>query len=213
VFAGGSARRVERALVQHRGIGLAGVALFGQPVAEPLGGQPVDLVLGVESVQECQADRGVEFGEQPDDSGQHVTQVCAELISNGHKVIRQILASPARTAQRHGGFGVGDQRTQVGTIGAQGVGEHVGIEAVVFVTGRAVAPAQVFDLIRGDHHDGHPGTEQAVDDGCLLVPKIIGRAVAADQPPAPPPLRKALHTIDIHIPETIDRAHLLPNAA
>jgi len=37
--------------------------------------------------------------------------------------------------------------------------------------------------------------------------------LAADQPPAPPPLRKALHTIDIHITERIDRARLLPNAA
>ena len=37
--------------------------------------------------------------------------------------------------------------------------------------------------------------------------------MAADRPPAPPPVRKAFRTIDIHITETIDRARLLPKAA
>jgi hypothetical protein len=37
--------------------------------------------------------------------------------------------------------------------------------------------------------------------------------LAADLPPAPPPLRKALQNIGIHMTETIDRARLLPNAA
>jgi hypothetical protein len=37
--------------------------------------------------------------------------------------------------------------------------------------------------------------------------------LAPDQPPTPPPIRKALHTIDIRITETIDRARLLPKAA
>jgi hypothetical protein len=37
--------------------------------------------------------------------------------------------------------------------------------------------------------------------------------LATAQPPASPAVRKALHTIDIHIAETIDRAQLLPKAA
>jgi hypothetical protein len=46
-----------------------------------------------------------------------------------------------------------------------------------------------------------------------LHDRLLRPLLAADQPPAPPPLRKALHTIDIHINETIDQARLLPNAA
>ena len=46
-----------------------------------------------------------------------------------------------------------------------------------------------------------------------LHDQLLRPLLATDQPPAPPPLRKALHTIDIHITETIDRARLLPNAA
>src|SRR6478672_2408502 len=46
-----------------------------------------------------------------------------------------------------------------------------------------------------------------------LHDRLLRPLLAADQPPAPPPLRKALHTIDIHITETIDQARFLPNAA
>ena len=46
-----------------------------------------------------------------------------------------------------------------------------------------------------------------------LHDRLLRPLLAADQPPAPPPLRKALRTIDIHITETIDQARLLPKAA
>jgi hypothetical protein len=46
-----------------------------------------------------------------------------------------------------------------------------------------------------------------------LHDRLLRPLLAADQPPAPAPLRKALHTIHIHINETIDHARLLPNAA
>jgi hypothetical protein len=41
-----------------------------------------------------------------------------------------------------------------------------------------------------------------------LHDRLLRPLLAADQPPAPPPLRKALHTIDIHIAERIDNARL-----
>jgi hypothetical protein len=43
--------------------------------------------------------------------------------------------------------------------------------------------------------------------------RLLRPLLAANQPPAPPTLRKALHTIDIHITETINQARLLPNTA
>ena len=44
-----------------------------------------------------------------------------------------------------------------------------------------------------------------------LHDRLLRPLLAADQPPAPPPLRKALRTINIHITEAIDQARLLPN--
>jgi hypothetical protein len=46
-----------------------------------------------------------------------------------------------------------------------------------------------------------------------LHDRLLRPLLATDWPPAPPPVRKALRTIDIHITEAIDRARLLPNAA
>jgi len=46
-----------------------------------------------------------------------------------------------------------------------------------------------------------------------LHDRLLRPLLAANQPPAPQPLRNALHTIDIHITQTIERARLLPNAA
>ena len=46
-----------------------------------------------------------------------------------------------------------------------------------------------------------------------LHDRLLPPLLAADQPPAPPPLRKALHTIDTHIAERIDAARLPLKAA
>ena len=43
--------------------------------------------------------------------------------------------------------------------------------------------------------------------------RLLRPLLAADQPPAPLPLRNALRTIDIHTAQTIDRARLLPKPA
>ena len=43
--------------------------------------------------------------------------------------------------------------------------------------------------------------------------RLLRPLLAADQPPASPPIRKALHTINIHTTETIEQARLLPKTA
>jgi hypothetical protein len=43
--------------------------------------------------------------------------------------------------------------------------------------------------------------------------RLLRPLLAADQPPAPPTIRKALRTIDIHITQRIDNARLAPKAA
>jgi hypothetical protein len=46
-----------------------------------------------------------------------------------------------------------------------------------------------------------------------LHDRLLRPLLAADGPPAPPPIRKALRTIDAHIAERIDNARLPLNAA
>ena len=90
-------------------------------------------------------------------------QVFAQLVGHTHAVGDEVLAGAAGSAQRDGGRTVGGQRAQAGAVGAQGVSEHEGIEAVVFVAGRTVASAQVLDLVGADDHDGQATVEQRVD--------------------------------------------------
>ena len=126
---------------------------------------------------------------RPTAPGKTLLQVGAQLVGHRDAVADQVLAGPAGAAQRDGGRAVGDQRAQPGPVGAQGVGQHERVEPVVLVAGRAVAAAQVLDLVRADHHHGDPGLEQGVDD------RAVGRSIAdlADsrRRPARPPVAQA----------------------
>jgi hypothetical protein len=50
------------------------------------------------------------------------------------------------------------------SIGAQGIGEHIGVEPNVFIAGRAIAAAERFDLTSWDHDDPQPSGQQRLDD-------------------------------------------------
>ena len=134
--------------VQGLGWGAAAVAHRGQPGRQALRGEPVGTILGGEALQEAQADVGVDVGEQPDRAGEHDLQVGAQLVGHRDPVGDQVAAGPHALAQRGGGRGVDQQRAQPAPVGAHDIGQHVGVEAVVLVPGRAVAAAQVLELAR-----------------------------------------------------------------
>lgn len=72
-------------------------------------------------------------------------------------------------AQGHGGVAVGGERVEPAAVGAQHVGEQVGVEAVVLVAGGAVAGAQCGDLAGGDDEHGQAGLEQGRDDRAVTA--------------------------------------------
>ena len=71
----------------------------------------------------------------------------AQLVGKAHAVGDEILAGATGVSQSDGGRTVGSQRSQPGAIGTQRVSQYEGVEAVVLVTGRAVASAKVLDLL------------------------------------------------------------------
>ncbi|CCC45954.1 putative uncharacterized protein mb3249c [Mycobacterium canettii CIPT 140010059] len=157
-----TARGAGEPAVKHRGVDAPAVAGGGQPGGQALDRQPVCAVLAVESGQERQADRRVDVGEQPDHARKDDAQVRAQLVGQRHPVPDQVFASATGPAQGGRGRGVGQQWTQPGPVGAQRVGEHERVEAVVLVAGRAVTAAQILQLVRADHHHREPGLEQGV---------------------------------------------------
>src|SRR4029450_9246124 len=70
-------------------------------------------------------------------------------------------AGPPRVA---GGGGVGGRWRQPVPVGPQHVGQHEGVEAVVFVARRTVARPQLLELAWGDDDHGQAGGQQGVDD-------------------------------------------------
>lgn len=117
-----------------------------------------------EAGQEPQAGDAVEVGEQPHRAGVKEFEVGAELVGQPDPVGEQVLPGSHHQAEHDRGRGVGDQRTETGAVGAQGVGEDEGVEPVVLVPGSAVAAAQAVDLVGADHHDRHAGAQECVDN-------------------------------------------------
>ena len=161
--AGGAARRVLQVAPEPLQVGSVVVADAAQPVVQPGRSEPVGLVLAGEPGQEPQRDRGVDVAEQPDRAGEGDLQVRAELVGHRDPGGDQVLAGAHRHPQRDRGLAVPGQRPQPGSVGAQHVGQDVGVERVVLVAGRAVAAAQVLQLLRCDHHHREVGVEQRLD--------------------------------------------------
>ncbi|GEL24777.1 hypothetical protein PSU4_37310 [Pseudonocardia sulfidoxydans NBRC 16205] len=94
---------------------------------------------GGEAGQECQGDLAVELVEQPDRAGVSELQVRAELVVRGDAGLDQVGAGAHQHPQPDGRVGVDGERGEAAAVGAQDVGEEVGVEAVVLVASRAVA--------------------------------------------------------------------------
>src|SRR5690606_30867012 len=112
---------------------------------------------GVEAGQEPQADLGVQVLEETHGAGERGLQVGAQLVAQRDAVLDQFAAGPDGGAQGLGGFAVVGQRPQPGAVGAQGVGQDVGVEPVVLVAGRAVTAAQILEPVGTDHDHGQVG--------------------------------------------------------
>src|SRR5579875_3172711 len=188
--------------VQGGGSDAAAVADADQPGGEAPGGEPVSAVLAVEAGEEAQADRAVDLREEADGAREGALEVGAQLVGERDSVSDQVLARPAGGPQGDGGRAVGDERAQPDPVGAEGVGEDEGVEAVVLVAGRAVAGAQVLELVGADDDDGHAGLEVRLSD--RAVGPFDGDLVGArlGQPPdevAEPGGRKGVLRRMLHI--------------
>src|SRR5690625_2123223 len=149
---------------QIGGVLATAVADAAQPRGQALDAEPVGAFLRVEAGQEPQADLGVEVLEESHGAGESGLQVRTELVAQRDAVLDQFTTGADGGAQRLGCLAVVGQRSQPSPVGAQGVGQDVGVEPVVLVAGRTVAAAQVLEPVRADHHDSHVGVEQGVDD-------------------------------------------------
>jgi hypothetical protein len=126
--------------------------------------EPVGAVLAVETFEETQADRAVDFGEEAYGTWEGSLKMGSQLVGQGDAVSDQVLASSTRRPQSHRGRAIGAERLEPSPVGAQCVSKDEGVEAVVLVARRAVAGAEVLQLVGTDDDDSQRGLEQDVDD-------------------------------------------------
>ena len=142
----------------------AAVALPGQPGLEASGAEPGGFLRAGEARQERLGDGGVEPGEEPDRAREDERQVGLELLHEPDPGAHEVLARSHARTERHRGRGVGHERAQAVAVGAQDVGEDVGIGAVVLVAGAAVAAAQGLDAATGDDDDPQARAQEGIDE-------------------------------------------------
>jgi len=78
--------------------------------------------------------------------------------------VHQVLAGPHARSQCQRGRSIGHALAQAVAVGAQYVGEDVGVGTVVLVAGAAITGPPRLDAAAGDSDDAQSRTEQGVDD-------------------------------------------------
>ena len=96
--------------------------------------------------------------------GNTMRQVGTELLHQAAPSCARGPCVPARSRRAIVAGAVGQERPQALAVGAQHVGEDVGVGAVVLVAGEPIAAAQCLDVAAGDDDDPQVRTEQGVDD-------------------------------------------------
>lgn len=120
----------------------------------------------------------------------------AQLLDETDPGAHEVLAGANARPQCHRGRGVRQERAQAVAVGAQDVGEDVGIGAVVLVAGKAVAAAQGLDVTAGDDDDRQARAHESVDD--RAVGPFDGDSVDPAQPEPPDELPQAgLAVVDL----------------
>jgi hypothetical protein len=121
---------------------------------------------------EGERDRAVDGGEDGDSARPEAFEQAAKLIGEGDALGKQVVAAADQGPQRLNLIGGGHQGTEAVPIGAQNVGQHVGIARIAFATSGTVTRAAGFDDIGMDRDHRMAGGEQ----GSTIRPD--GRSIA-----------------------------------
>ena len=140
-----------------------------EPVTQSGLREPGGLGLGGKAAQERQTDRDVELVEQPNGAGEVVLQHRQELVVDRDPMIDQVVPGADQHPKSDGLGAVGLHNRPATRVGAQCVGQDVGVEAVVLVACRSVSGAQGLHLPGGDDHDLEALAEQVLDDRAVAA--------------------------------------------
>jgi hypothetical protein len=97
-------------------------------------------------------------------AGPEAFELAAELVGQRDAGRHQVVAAAGERAQAPDRVGGGRERPEAVAVGAQKVGEQIGVAAVVLGAGGAVARARGLHHVRVNRHHRVAGLDQHVDD-------------------------------------------------
>ncbi len=158
---GGSAAQAGEEVVRRPA---AAIAVLGEKGGEALLAQAGGAVGCRLALQEGERDRRVDIGEDRGGAAPEALEQAAELVGQRDALGHQVLAGADERAQHLDLVGAWPQRPEAVAVGAQDVGEHVGVARIALAAGGAVAGPARLDDAGMDRHDRVTGLDQGVDD-------------------------------------------------
>jgi len=142
----------------------SGVAVAGEEARQALGAEASSPPRRGIAFEEGEGDRRVDVGEDDGRTGPEALEQSSELVGERDALGDEIV--PATHQRPQGSDLVGErlERAEAVAIGAQDVGEDVGIAGVALAAGGPVARPARLELVGMDRHDRMAGVDEGVDD-------------------------------------------------
>jgi len=163
-FVGESEGRRAQALQELAGRASAAVGVLLEEALEALGPEARGALGAGVGVEEGEGDGAVEGGEDRYGPGPEALQQAAELIGELAASGDQIVAGADGGTQRLGAVGGSAQRPEAVAVGAQDVGEDVGIAGIALAEGGAVAGPGGLEGVGVDGDDDEACLDQRIDE-------------------------------------------------
>jgi hypothetical protein len=138
--------------------------VLGEEGGEALGSETLGALRGGEAAEKCQRDPAVDLGEDGGGAGPEALEQAPEPVGEADAGGDEVVAAAGEGAQRLDLVGDGRERREAMAVGAQDVGEEVGVAGVGLPPGGAVARAAGLHGVGVDGHDGMAGGDERLDD-------------------------------------------------
>ena len=153
-----------QAVEQLGGGAPAAITVLGQEGPQALLAEPRGAVGGGITLGEGERDRAVDVGEDGGGAGPEALEQAPELVGQGDPLGDQVIAAAHQRAQRPDLVRAGRERAEAVAIGAQDIGQHVGVAGIALTAGGAITRPAGLDDVGMDRHDRVAGGDQRVDD-------------------------------------------------
>jgi len=151
--------------VEELGRGTApAIAVLSQEAGEPLLAEAGSAFGCGIAADEGKSDRAVDSSKDSSSTGPEAVEQAAQLVGESSPLVDEIIPAAHQHPQCANIVGDGTERTEPMSIGAQDIGEHIGITGIGLTACGAVSRTAGFDDVGMDRDDRMARLDQRVDE-------------------------------------------------